>query len=1612
MKTKLFTLFLLILFLGTASALTYRFDIDSGKWSQYNAGLTSDFYETDFGQTTYNRNFETAFNQTTSSTSDRNCGTYFCVIMTYDQGAVTIFNSTDFASEGTYSLEVSSNDSSNAILLYGANEIVSDSNVSFDYRFSNQQFYPRYIYYGYVDDQNTFYEVGSVGYADGQTAPNSWQTKTYLVPFGNNRLAYRVTGSQGAIKVFIDNVKINRNNTGTFRIGSASSCGSISSCSNEDLHLLAKDLSSTYWVVDYVAGATCTWSKNGVGQGNMTEGLNGLYYIDTNTYVSSGGYIDVNLSATCSKIPYNTKSFYATPRLNKYGNIKNGNFEEPFSFTAYATNGCSNNWCHQNVTGSPTSMLINTKGVSVVEGAKALSYSFSISGNYTANFYSQSHYATDNNILLYYSCSDGVDAWCSNFKYGYVNDSNAFTEVGTFTDTSAVRTFLNYKIPSGGNFRPSFRVASNGGATMYIDNVMATNSKLDSSLTTSNTLTGNAGVTGTFYSFSSSYLDQYSNPILGATCTLEIDSTPYSMVYNSGTQTYNYSYAFVSSGSHTIETECSSTSYNTQNDSYSVSIITPASESLTFTPIENISGYNLSGLSKDVSFSIQNNSNDIIFKVEALEDYDGTINFSSSLKTSKQYFIYSSDNGSDWVYNQTLTFGVGQTDGLQKIPTNTGYNYAFTFSIGAGSTTYVKLVLQDLPAYWETINSSTDWININQPDSWTDSNSKKWDIFTDSNYSRIQSYTYKNFPDLTSATMDTGFYLQFTAYADNDGNLDVGFRVGSTDSTTSVPITTTPTRFVVSIDPTNNSSVLLVKRLSGSANKFYVTDWALTPKSYFAESLTLKNVDGTPFSAILSESQSVLAFVEGKPMRVQTSAYDVSGNLSTLKFEVLINGTIINSYNYGLTDAVRQGKTWVWDEEIKGIFDLNGYFNNPSVALRQVIVRATLINSSGASVAQQSNTYGLIQYPYLGEDLGLEFYPLETGVAKNPRYRIRITQREPETLVGLKVILWDETNGISDPLYSTTIYQKDLGCTSYVCNKEILLNEYVPTAGGLMNVSFLFLLNTENENLDNPLTLKTFNYFLTYDQLETARILQVFERTDRTYSVYEKIPLVLQLRDIPYKNFANVLNTYLTINICNADTGACGTIGSRKFYPTRHIYDQTTGYNYYYFNNLFLQDNGQFIPDGNYIQFKANVYDVSGGHDHNVLIPTLVDKCQSGYGSNFDYGNFLMNYLHPLISEATRALFGCTTLTDPIVQIGDAQEERILIDYAEVPTGGQNHSIACLKLDQNNYVNTLEQQLICGVFYKKSEQQIDKFNFTLSNEYSDFARVENERQYFTFDVPAEQVIFNDPLIMTKALNVEYQTDSIDTIGEVFFYGVDKIFSGIANPLTGVLEETTRQGLITNVGFDINWDKTFDPNYVQGIYFIRIDGFKVINQYDYISKFPELKELNPRDFRRFMNDKKQTLTIPKTKVTLFTNDLTKGNLIGETLDNLTISSPLVVYEAPSKTNKQDVNAKIIPTILKFNLTSDMMSNNFATQERLFVPLIFTWNVQESPQVDLGNGIIDFFVGHDDLGRPHGLFNNPAGFMVRQWFWIILILMLLVVFSVISKNLNSDRQQNGK
>lgn len=1149
--------------------------------------------------------------------------------------------------------------------------------------------------------------------------------------------------------------------------------------------------------------------------------------------------------------------------------------------------------------------------------------------------------------------------------------------------------------------------------TLYEDTNIQTN------LDAFNSSTENYSYKNTNILFSSQYLDDLNEPIIDANCSIIADGVSYPITFNSNTNNYEKTLNFNTLGTKQIIHNCSKTNYVSQQDYYNLIIDIPLSDKININPIENISNVDIE--TQEVFFDLGSESSDLIFSINS----DSTISnlpfyfYNSRKEVGKNYFVYASDDGVTWAFDDTITFDNVSADldkPVQKIWETDEYKYKFYLDVIGGETKYYKLVYQDVGKYWETIKNSVDWVHYNEP-SISTIDTKNWDVFSVSELSQLRSQLKLPFSQLLSGDFVRGVHVQFTAYATAEIDLNVQLFGGSEGVGSDVfTITTTPTRFSVLLNPQySEEDVLRLITTGDDSAVIYITDYHLIPSSYFVDGMTLKNKDGTGLNAIMIKDVGSKEYLrEGEPFRISTSVYDREGDLKRLEIRTFADvgsDVLIGITSFDISDATKRGAYFEWNVLVNGIIDLNGNYVNPQ-GLRDVFVHARLYNNADEQVAQISRTVSLLQYPYFSNDLILQIDALNNKYGENPKFFIDFKNAVPSAFLGLRFVFYEAGN-FDNPAYEKIVYASELNCSSLLaCKKELLFNDYVYNPVDAIDfVGVEFLVNTEYSLSDEqassfgrfqPLTFFRENLQLGYRQLDTARVLQVYERQDNIYRADEKIALVLQVRDVPYKDLTNTLYVEMMFNVCDAETGGNCVIHDVNYLPQSTRHDETTGYTYFYFNDYVLDSSGNLLQDGNYLEPIVIIDDLSGAYSGSVWLTTHANKCQSAsYGTLFNNFSFNMNFIMEKFEADYRALYGCNgNETDAIVEYGSDQAQRLEIDTDHVTTGGQNHSILCVNTSSQNKVSNLDTAMYCMVLYKQSDEQINSFRFYIANEFSDFSRTNNlEKQYIEIEIPAEKIIFEDMVVMAKTLEAEFQVDTIDTIGELAQAGFDKLFSGLANPFTDMVTWAyAPTGVFTNIGFDFNWNNTFNPNFLNSVFWIKVEGLKVTNQQDYIFQYPELNDLDASYFRRWVNQEKVLISKPKNaKIWILGQDF-KPILFYEPENTLIINSVSSDFVQSPDENNAPVYR---PTTLRFNFISDMISDNFTQNERLFIPIWFTYLVPPKPFNPV-EWITDVLFGENNQGVNVGLVSNPTGFLVHNWFWFILLIMGILTTSLIFKN----------
>lgn len=1011
---------------------------------------------------------------------------------------------------------------------------------------------------------------------------------------------------------------------------------------------------------------------------------------------------------------------------------------------------------------------------------------------------------------------------------------------------------------------------------------------------------------------------------------------------------------------------------------------------------------------------------DITFKINNIDtvSIDANITIKNDLIDGKQYFISTSDEDGNYVFNDSLTYGTLNSfdDPIQKIwhEADAEYKYLFNDTIIAAEEKFFELNYRFPMGYWEIVQNDPDWFLQLNPHS-SIVNGKLTDIYTLSHFSNMKNILIQPIPEFVD-TVSVPYEFQFTAFVspEFDSNT-VLIKVGTIDAadvetTNTITVTKTAKRFSVPVEASSFEDQLLVKSdltIDNNAVVINITDYALINRGYFTKRLELKQSDNSELPVIVLSTIVSKYLLEGKNFRVDTEAYDRDGDINYLKIEAYLDTVHdvnrVRVYWFDLNTSVEE--TIIINELLEGIIDLSGSASNPSTP-RQVRIRAILVDSNRLAVATQSKWITFIQYPYFPKDIEINFTQDARKVGENPKGILNLTLTAPETLIGVRLNIWDEDSSKVNSDYNKIFYKDtDFECHAFYCSFDYFIDDWKFKDQNIYGVQFVTLINTELYDANNSLLHHTKFFFIKYRDYETLRVFETFERLDHTYRSDEEIPVVLQVREVgDYGTWANIKNdvrVYMRIANCDADVNATCQQQSNRYPADSFLYDEETGYNYFFFRQLFLMDDGSLFPDANYMRFVATIEDVETVRS-TARDAFMTRKCQAddrdtdcSSGGIPGAGTCFFNNMLSTLNHFT---FGCTTVAPLIVATGtnEGLELRLLIDEDHSLTTPTQECFACLNTDINNlYASQLKQDLLCASWYTIGENPIDSMTLAVTNKHSDLSEDDPAiGQYLKVNIPYELVAFNDITLLKKMLETNQNT-TINSLGDAIIRAFNELFTSYATYSAVRLNFNTIQSITPNIGFDCNFDKPFDPANVTGLLFYKIKGLEVHNMEDF-RNVEDIEFVDPVNFMKFVKDQELNVPDKETHITVYASDFEK------ILDKDIVSN-LVINEKSKdqKLNIENVdvnnipNFRNIPTILKFNLISDLAYGGHVNVIRRYVPIRLQEIIVFSFQIGDINEIINQAT------------TDPIGFFVLFLFdnivIITILLMIGIVLSIIIANL---------
>jgi hypothetical protein len=195
--------------------------------------------------------------------------------------------------------------------------------------------------------------------------------------------------------------------------------------------------------------------------------------------------------------------------------------------------------------------------------------------------------------------------------------------------------------------------------------------------------------------------------------------------------------------------------------------------------------------------------------------------------------------------------------------------------------------------------------------------------------------------------------------------------------------------------------------------------------------------------------------------------------------------------------------------------------------------------------------------------------------------------------------------------------------------------------------------------------------------------------------------------------------------------------------------------------------------------------------------------------------------------------------------------------------------------------------------------------------------------------------------------------------------------------------------IQNKQNTLNYSVLIGDGGIQSYLSIDIDGIKVLNQNNYLTKYKDLNVIKPKDFVEYMQYKGRSLPIKKTHYIVYRAFYADGTIEGDT------DSPLVINLTPSakdlkKENLIDKNIfyESIPFTLYFDVIADLVYNtNQVKRKSLTVKTTL-------PQESIAN---PSFI--DQISEGITLFlDNPFNWFLKNILWIGTLILFIGAVSV--------------
>lgn len=1021
---------------------------------------------------------------------------------------------------------------------------------------------------------------------------------------------------------------------------------------------------------------------------------------------------------------------------------------------------------------------------------------------------------------------------------------------------------------------------------------------------------------------------------------------------------------------------------------------------------------------------------------EAISSYAGTLIYDANVKQPlddhRFYYIYTDDADKNellnhqFVFNDSLTYGTGNANPIQKVwDTNAEeWNFEFSDTLGAESSRMYRLMYL-LPAYWlESFTDTPDWY-VSPVPNYEEKDGRSLDIFYTSAYTNLNLELAEELPNLTAspATVNDNYALTFTAWVDTGTET---IKVSSNGTVSSATLTTTPTTFRFDIAKDVN-----IYTENTAFKVLYLEELAIHDRGYFKSNLIILDEFYNQLPLYIADNNMVYRVIgEGIPFRVQTDAYDKNNFVDTVKIDAFIQSvTDANKLFYKEVDVssdVEESSLIIIDELINGIVITDSSI--PSGLHLKVRVR--LCDENGVCFAEQdTDDYRFHNFPFDERDHSMQLVIQNTDYGQIPTGTIHVETRARDLLQYIRIAFWDTGGSVTNSDYNKFyVNGVDFECKVWgECDFSLNIEDWKFQSKDDWFIQITAVYGTEDVNYSSEILNRKYKALVKGRQFRGLASLYISRdnRSPREYTDYERIPVILELQSAlrePLKDRLKVTLSVWDLGTDNwaGDADSESWVETTDFYPQYYAYDVNKGTNKYGWVYRLYEDDGEKLTDGHYYRFVATISDLTQEFEdlNSILLSTKYTSAVTPVDENTQSTNEIAIKINndAVLDPPTTKIGG----VDYVYCSGDSnnstaafefinafnplnyysQYARVVSDITKTALPGFSAyagAVADVTMDISNSIIYAFIPKECSVGWRDSSLWVEEVKLTIYNDYSDLTETEDPyKQFIEVRVPIEYMFFMD-----SNETIGYYTRQAQATGCEQLYGADTvgILSCIDYRNKGVVEKYIIDEIEVPINeavrtfFNINTVETL--THQEQIINFSISGIKPFNKADYTELGYDLTGVPNTRLREFLtkNYLIDTSRRPKAIVT--------AKSAGQELFKVELDNSLWVDVKYAES--QDINGLSMAET-NYKMRVDLIYNN-GWQALDPITIYFTDTmIIERPQKPLALALADFI--KDPFGEAIKWFKSAENIILL---FILLGLMMVVGYVVVVFGLNKESRE---